>query len=81
MRFILLSSLCVLISADIIAQQAVFRSQSANLNSYSVPSKTSSSATNTKPFVPAQDTPTQITKKKLAPKGVNNPSFATFWRI
>ncbi len=71
MRFLLLSSLCVLISADLVAQQAVFRSQSANLNSYSVPNKTSSSATNTKPFVPAQDTPTQVTKKKLAPKGVN----------
>lgn len=71
MRFLLLSSLCVLISADIIAQQAVFRSQSTNLNSYSTPSKTSSNALNTKPFVSAQDTQTQVVKKKLAPKGVN----------
>lgn len=68
MRFLILSSLCVLISADLVAQQAVFRSQSANLNSYSAPSKTSS---NTKAFVPPQDTQTQVVKKKLAPKGVN----------
>lgn len=71
MRFLLLSSLCVFISADIVAQQAVFRSQSANLNSYSTPSKTLSNASNTKAFVPAQDTQTQVVKKKLAPKGVN----------
>ncbi len=71
MRFLLLSSLCVLISADIVAQQAVFRSQSANLNSYSTPSKTLSNSSNTKAFVPAQDTQTQVVKKKLAPKGVN----------
>ncbi len=71
MRFLLLSSLCVLISADIIAQQAVFRSQSANLNSYSTPTKTLSNTSNTKSFVPAQDTQTQVVKKKLAPKGVN----------
>jgi len=71
MRFLLLSSLCVLISADIIAQQAIFRSQSANLNSYSTPTKTLSNTPNTKSFVPAQDTQTQVVKKKLAPKGVN----------
>lgn len=71
MRFLLLSSLCVLISADIVAQQAVFRSQSANLNSYSTPTKNLSNSSNTKSFVPAQDTQTQVVKKKLAPKGVN----------
>ena len=71
MRFLLLSSLCVLISADIIAQQAVFRSQSANLNSYSTPTKVQSNSSNTKSFVPPQDTQTQVVKKKLAPKGVN----------
>lgn len=71
MRFLLLSSLCVLISADIVAQQAVFRSQSANLNSYSTPTKNLSNSSNTKSFVPPQDTQTQVVKKKLAPKGVN----------
>lgn len=71
MRFLLLSSFCVFISVDIIAQQAVFRSQSANLNSYSTPNKTLSNPSNTKAFVPAQDTQTQVVKKKLAPKGVN----------
>lgn len=71
MRFLLLSSLCVLISADLVAQQAVFRSQSANLNSYSTPSKTLSNSSNAKSFVPVQDTQTQVVKKKLAPKGVN----------
>lgn len=71
MRFLLLSSLCVFISADIVAQQAVFRSQSANLNSYSTPTKVQSNSSNTKSFVPPQDTQTQVVKKKLAPKGVN----------
>ncbi len=71
MRFLLLSSLCIFISADIIAQQAVFRSQSANLNSYSTPTKVQSNSSNTKSFVPAQDTQTQAVKKKIAPKGVN----------
>ncbi|GAB2636495.1 hypothetical protein GCM10027035_32720 [Emticicia sediminis] len=71
MRFLLLSSLCIFISADIIAQQAVFRSQSANLNSYSTPTKVQSNSSNTKSFVPPQDTQTQVVKKKLAPKGVN----------
>lgn len=71
MRFLLLSSLCIFVSADIIAQQAVFRSQSANLNSYSTPSKVQSNSSNTKSFVPPQDTQTQVVKKKLAPKGVN----------
>lgn len=71
MRFLLLSSLCIFISADVIAQQAVFRSQSANLNSYSTPTKVQSNSSNTKSFVPAQDTQTQVVKKKLAPKGVN----------
>jgi tetratricopeptide (TPR) repeat protein len=71
MRFLFLSSLCVLISANIIAQQAVFRSQSTNFNSYSTPTKTSTNTSNTKSFVPAQDNQTQVFKKKLAPKGVN----------
>ncbi|AFK02499.1 Tetratricopeptide TPR_2 repeat-containing protein [Emticicia oligotrophica DSM 17448] len=71
MRFLLLSSLCVLISADLVAQQAVFRSQNINLNSYSTPSKTQSAPTNVKSFVPAQDSQTQVVKKKIAPRGVN----------
>ncbi|CAH0996372.1 hypothetical protein EMA8858_02504 [Emticicia aquatica] len=71
MRFILLSSLCVLFSADLMAQQAVFRSQSANLNSFSSPSKNLLNNSNTKAFAPAQDTQTQVAKKRFAPKGVN----------
>lgn len=71
MRFLLLLSLFALISADLTAQQAVFRSQSANFNSYSGPTKTLSNTSNTMLFVPEQDTQTQVVKKKLAPKGVN----------
>ena len=71
MRFLLLSSLYTLISAELIAQQAVFRSQTANLNSYSIQTKNLANTSNTKSFVPAQDNQTQVIKKKLAPKGVN----------
>ena len=71
MRFLLLSSLYTLISAELIAQQAVFRSQTANLNSYSIQTKNLANTSNTKSFVPVQDNQTQVIKKKLAPKGVN----------
>jgi tetratricopeptide (TPR) repeat protein len=73
MRILLLSSLCILVSADLIAQQAVFRSQSANFNSFSSPNSSKSllNSTNSKAFVPAQDTQTQVTKKHYAPKGTN----------
>ena len=42
----------------------VFRSQSANLNTFSSPTKSKS-------FVPAQDTPSQVVKKRFAPTGTN----------
>jgi tetratricopeptide (TPR) repeat protein len=78
MRFLLLSSLCVLISANLIAQQAVFRSQTSNVNSYSTPSKILSNTSNTKSFVPVQDTQTQVVKKIFAPKGANIYLFPLF---
>jgi tetratricopeptide (TPR) repeat protein len=71
MRFLLLSSLCSLIAADIIAQQAVFRSQSANIDSYSIPTKSLSTTSNTKSFVLSRDNQTPVVKHKYAPKEVN----------
>lgn len=71
MRILLLSSLCILISADLIAQQTIFNSQSANFNSFSSPSKPLLNSSNSKSFVPAQDTQSQVTKKHYAPKGTN----------
>jgi hypothetical protein len=69
MRFLLLSSLCVFVFADLMAQQAVFHSQSTNLNSYT------SSARNWQNTIknadiPAQDTQ-KVIKKCFAPQGVN----------
>ncbi len=64
MRFLVLSSFCVLLSAELLAQQPVFRSQTANLNTFSLPTKAKS-------FVPAQDTQSQAAKKKFAPAGTN----------
>lgn len=64
MRFLVLSSICVIISAELFAQQPVFRSQNANLNTFSAPTKAKS-------FVPAQDTQSQAPKKRIAPAGVN----------
>lgn len=78
MRFLLLSSLCVLISANMIAQQAVFRTQNTNVNSYSTPTKILSNTSNTKSFVPVQDTQTQVVNKKYAPKGANIYLFPLF---
>ena len=81
MRILLLSSLCILISADLIAQQTIFNSQSANLNSFSSPSKSLLNTSNSKSFVPAQDTQTQVSKKHYAPKGTNIhllPLFGNF---
>ena len=71
MKFLLLSSLCSLIAADIIAQQAVFRSQSVNIDSHSIPTKSLSNTSNTKSFVLLQDNQTQVVKHKYAPKGIN----------
>ena len=64
MKLLLLSSICVLFSAELLAQQPVFRSQSANLNTFSSPTKS-------KPFVPAQDTQSKAVNKKLSPIGIN----------
>jgi tetratricopeptide (TPR) repeat protein len=64
MRFLILSSICFFVSAELLAQQAVFRSQSTNLNTFSSPTKAKS-------FVSAQDTPSQVIKKRFAPAGIN----------
>ena len=64
MKFLVLSSIFVFVSAEMLAQQPVFRSQSANLNTFSSPTKSKS-------FVPAQDTQSQVVKKRLAPIGAN----------
>ncbi len=68
MKFLFLSGLCIFVSADLLAQQAVFRSQSTNLNSYSSPAKTLSNTPAPKVQV-AQDT--QVIKKRFAPNGIN----------
>lgn len=64
MRFLVLSSIYIFVSAEVLAQQPVFRSQSANLNTFSSPTKSKS-------FVPAQDTQNQVIKKRFAPAGTN----------
>ncbi|WP_435357171.1 tetratricopeptide repeat protein [Emticicia sp. SJ17W-69] len=64
MKFFVLSSIYVFISAEVLAQQPVFRSQSANLNTFS-------SQTKPKSFISAQDTPSQVVKKRFAPAGTN----------
>lgn len=64
MRFFILSSIYVFISAEVLAQQPAFRSQSANLNTFS-------SQTKPKSFISAQDTPSQVVKKRFAPAGIN----------
>lgn len=64
MRFFVLSSIYVFISAEVLAQQPVFRSQSANLNTFSSQAKPKS-------FISAQDTPSQVIKKRFAPAGTN----------
>ncbi len=74
MRFLLLSSICILFSAELLAQQPVFRSQNATLNTFSATTKPKS-------FVSAQDTPTQNIKKRFAPAGANihlMPLFGDF---
>jgi tetratricopeptide (TPR) repeat protein len=64
MRFLVLSSICFIISAEILAQQPVFRSQNNNLNIFSAPTKPKS-------YIPAQDTQSQAPKKRIAPAGTN----------
>jgi len=61
-----------------IAQQAVFRTRNTNVNSYSTPTKILSNTSNTKSFVPVQDTQTQVVNKKYAPKGANIYLFPLF---
>jgi tetratricopeptide (TPR) repeat protein len=69
MKFLVLSSICIFASAELLAQQAVFRSQSANFNTFSSSTKSKS---------PVSDTPSQVSKKQFAPAGTNIHLLALF---
>ena len=66
MRFYLLSCVSVLISVELLAQQPVFRSQSASLGGFS-----SNETVKVKSFISINENEKKTTKKNIAPPGTN----------